>query len=79
MVRTPPCDPESRVVFSVRCRITCLTPCEANLRNQKEYIFSIIKVMTRKYKETSVGSGTHVATDKFRFTSPESNYISNAT
>jgi hypothetical protein len=35
--------------------------------------------MTHKSKETSVGSSTHVATDRCSFTSSESDCTSNAT
>jgi hypothetical protein len=35
--------------------------------------------MAHKSKEAFVGSDTHVATDMYIFTSPESNWITNAT
>jgi hypothetical protein len=65
---------ESNDVSSIGCRITCATPCDANLRNPNEYIFSIIKV-----KGASVGSGTHVATDRTSFMSLKTNNTSNVT
>jgi hypothetical protein len=39
----------------------------------------MIKVVAHKSEEASVGSGTHVANDRSRFTSPESDYASNLT
>jgi hypothetical protein len=37
----------------------------------------MIKLVTQKSEEGSVGSGTHVANDRSRFTSRESNCASN--
>jgi hypothetical protein len=39
----------------------------------------MIKVVGHKSEEASVGSGTHVANDRSRFTSRESNCASNVT
>jgi hypothetical protein len=69
---------ELKVVSSIGCRITCATPCEANLRNSNEYIFSIINVMAHRSKGASVGSGIHVATDRSSFTSLKTDSTSNA-
>jgi hypothetical protein len=49
---------ELRVVSSVGCRITCVTPSEANLRKYNKYTHSMIKVVAHKSEEASVGSGT---------------------
>ena len=49
---------ELRAVSSVGCRITCVTPSEANLRKYNEYTHSMIKVVAHKSEEASVGSGT---------------------
>jgi hypothetical protein len=50
-----------------------------NLRNYKEYIFSITKVTAHKFKKTSVGFGTHIATNRSSFTLVETDCTSNAT
>jgi hypothetical protein len=39
----------------------------------------MIKLVAHKSEEVSVGSGTHVANDRSRFTSPESDCTSNVT
>jgi hypothetical protein len=39
----------------------------------------MIKIVAHKSKGGSVGSGTHVANDRSRFTSRESDYTSNVT
>jgi hypothetical protein len=39
----------------------------------------MIKLVAHKSEEASVGSDTHVANDRSRFTSPESDYVSNVT
>jgi hypothetical protein len=39
----------------------------------------MIKIVAHKSEGGSVGSGTHVANDRSRFTSPDSDYTSNVT
>jgi hypothetical protein len=70
---------ESRDVSSVGCRITCVTPSEANLRKWNRYTHSMIKIVAHKSEEGSVGSGNHVANDRSHCTSRESNCASNVT
>jgi hypothetical protein len=52
---------------------------EVNLRKYNKYTHSMIKLVAHKSEEASVGSDTHVANDRSRFTSPESDYVSNVT
>jgi hypothetical protein len=70
---------EARAVSSVGCRITCVTPSEANLRKYNKYTHSMIKLVLTCLKKPLLGPVPDVANDRSRFTSRESDCASNVT